>query len=215
MTTENIDGYDKSAKAFADKIGSLSNYNEAYDNFLQYINDGDSVLDLACGPANISRYLLDKKPNLKITGIDLAPKMLELARQKIPSGNFILSDITDFFIPDDIDNNSSKPQKFDAAINGFGLPYLNEAEITQSFTQTAHHLKKGGVFYVSFMNGDKVQKEHPSFNTEITLTVTYHPQKKIEAMLEKIGFTILNRYNLDYKEADGSSTTDVVLISQY
>ncbi len=212
MISENIDGYDKSAKAFDDKIGQLSNYNDAYDFFSDYLNENDEILDLACGPANISRYLVSKK-RLSITGIDLSPKMLEVARQNVPTGDFICSNITDFFIPSGEQSKTAK--KFDAIINGFGLPYLNEEEAERTFEKSALHLKEGGFFYISFMDGDKTQKEHPSFNPEITLTVTYHPQKRIESLLEKVGFTIIKRYNLDYKESDGSITTDDVLICRY
>lgn len=210
MITENINAYDKSAKAFDEKIGTLSNYDEAYDFLLTHLETNDEVLDLACGPGNIGRYLVNKIPSLSITGIDLAPAMLEVAKQNVPSGNFICSNITDFIIPTSTTDKSAK--QYDVVINGFGLPYLSGEEVVKSFKQSAMHLKKGGIFYISFMEGDKVQKEHPSFNPEITLTVTYHPQKKIESILEDTGFSIIKKYNLDYKESDGSITTDVVLI---
>lgn len=210
MITENIEAYDKSAKAFDEKIGKLSNYNDAYDFLLTHLKANDEILDLACGPANISRYLVKKIPSLSITGIDLAPQMLEVAKQNVPSGKFVCSNITDFIVPTSTTNKSAK--KFDAVINGFGLPYLSEKELTKSIKQSVLHLKKGGIFYVSFMEGNKVQKEHPSFNPEITITVTYHPQKKIETILENQGFNIIKKYNLDYKESDGSITTDIVLI---
>lgn len=56
------------------------------------------------------------------------------------------------------------------------------------------------------------QTEHPSFSPASTITVTYHSQDVIEEQLKKSGFSMLRKWNLDYKEPDESITTDVVLI---
>ena len=49
--------YKKYAKDFDVKIASLEIYNASYDFLLNKIQDGAAVLDLACGPGNVSHYL--------------------------------------------------------------------------------------------------------------------------------------------------------------
>ena len=39
------------------------------------------VLDVGCGPGNITKFLLSRLPNLEILGIDVSPNMLDLAKK--------------------------------------------------------------------------------------------------------------------------------------
>lgn len=60
---------------------------------LSYLGDvfGKTVLDLGCG----NGYLFHKLSGVaSYTGIDSSPKLLERARQRIPSGTFIQTDIS-------------------------------------------------------------------------------------------------------------------------
>lgn len=55
-----IDAYDKSADQFVASIAKLPNYNHTYDFLIERLNSGDTILDLACGPAQISKYITNK-----------------------------------------------------------------------------------------------------------------------------------------------------------
>jgi len=50
------------------------------------------VTDIACGPGNVSAYLLRHRPDLSLTGVDLAPKMIDIARHRVPAGQFFVGD---------------------------------------------------------------------------------------------------------------------------
>jgi len=111
---QTIETFNASAARYERSIAQLLNYNHTYDFLIDELCDDQRVLDLACGPANISRYLLKKK-KLHITGIDLSDEMLSIARKNIPDGTFLKQSILDFDISG----------KADLVLNGFGLPYLN------------------------------------------------------------------------------------------
>jgi ubiquinone/menaquinone biosynthesis C-methylase UbiE len=83
-----IQAYDSSADHYMNTIGKLPNYDGTYDFIADMLPENARALDLACGPANISRYLLNKK-NLDITGYDLSESMLAMARKTIPEGKFV------------------------------------------------------------------------------------------------------------------------------
>lgn len=56
--TENIQMvYEKYAKEFDEKIASLTIYDESYDYLLSCIQEDAVILDLACGPGNVSSYM--------------------------------------------------------------------------------------------------------------------------------------------------------------
>jgi trans-aconitate methyltransferase len=53
------------------------------------------ILELACGPGNITQYIISKRSDFKILGTDLAPNMIELAKINNPSAQFQLLDSRD------------------------------------------------------------------------------------------------------------------------
>ncbi|MBS2036296.1 class I SAM-dependent methyltransferase [bacterium] len=59
------------------------------DLFAQRIRG--EVLDLACGPGQVAGYLHHK--GLKVTGLDLSERMLELAGQQFPEVEFEVGDL--------------------------------------------------------------------------------------------------------------------------
>jgi SAM-dependent methyltransferase len=74
---------------------------------------GERVLDLACGPGNVSRRLVDQ--DLRVTGVDIAPGMLELARTDVPEAAFVRGDLEQLPFADG---------SFDAAICGHGYQFV-------------------------------------------------------------------------------------------
>jgi len=85
--------YKKYATDFDEKIASLEIYNSSYDFLLKKIQDGAGVLDLACGPGNVSHYLKRYRPSLRITGVDISEEMIDIAKKRIQDGMFIVKDI--------------------------------------------------------------------------------------------------------------------------
>jgi ubiquinone/menaquinone biosynthesis C-methylase UbiE len=85
--------FHKLADRYREKYLDLTMYNASYREFCELLPRGPArVLDAACGPGNVSRFLIAQRPELELMGIDLAPRMLELARETVPSGQFALHD---------------------------------------------------------------------------------------------------------------------------
>jgi SAM-dependent methyltransferase len=61
---------------------------------LSGLNPGDRVLDLCCGSGKLSEILAHR--GLHVTGVDSSGEMLRLARENVPSGEFIHADASDF-----------------------------------------------------------------------------------------------------------------------
>jgi ubiquinone/menaquinone biosynthesis C-methylase UbiE len=80
---------------------------------------GMRILDLACGPGNLSRRLAKQvSPDGEVVGVDLAPGMIELARSAaIANARFEVMDIERLELPD---------ESFDAAICGHGFQFASD-----------------------------------------------------------------------------------------
>jgi SAM-dependent methyltransferase len=96
--------------------------------------NGNKMLDIACGTGNHAQLLQDE---FKITGADINPEMLKIAREKVPSVNFLQADMKNL----DLDNEFDLITCLFSAIN-YNTNY-NELESTLKKFQT--HLKPKGL----------------------------------------------------------------------
>src|SRR5690606_1929583 len=90
---ETFDTWNKVAEIYQDKFMDMDFYNESYDFFCDSIPKSNAkLLEIGCGPGNITRYLLSKRADFEIFGIDIAPNMIELAKQNNPTAKFEIMD---------------------------------------------------------------------------------------------------------------------------
>ncbi len=76
-----VDLFDKHAEEYQNKFMHFDLYDDTFDIFHKNIQvQNAKILDIACGPGNITRYLLNHRQDLQIVGIDLSPKMIALAK---------------------------------------------------------------------------------------------------------------------------------------
>ena len=81
---QTFETWNKAAWRYQDKFMDLNLYNDTYDLICNYLNRPNSkILEIGCGPGNITRYILSKRPDLDVFGIDIAPNMIELAKKTI------------------------------------------------------------------------------------------------------------------------------------
>ncbi|WP_426329102.1 class I SAM-dependent DNA methyltransferase [Pedobacter sp. R-06] len=199
------DAFDKSAKIYQEKFMDVSLYAEPFKVFFDHIRAGDArVLDIACGPGNITKYLLDKRPDYQILGIDLSSKMLSLARANNPKAQFQLMDCRDIDII---------KEKFNAITCGFCLPYLTQQEAVKLISNVSKLLKPNGVFYLSTMEEDENNKSRYQISsTGDQVYVNYHKEDYLVTALKENNFEtlILKRYSSP--DQDGLMITDLVLV---
>ncbi len=96
---------------------------------------GMRILDLACGPGNLSRRLAAYvSPGGEVIGVDLAPGMIELARTAdIPNARFEVMDIEQLAFAD---------ATFDGAVCGHGLQFAPDLGL--ALREARRVLKTGG-----------------------------------------------------------------------
>ena len=70
--------FDQLADGYREKFMDLTLYDDSYREFCELLPPGRArVLDAACGPGNVARYLMAQRPELDLLGLDLAPRMVE------------------------------------------------------------------------------------------------------------------------------------------
>src|SRR5688572_14404096 len=54
------------------------------------------VVDLGCGPGNLTRRLAQRWPSAAVRGLDSSPEMVEAARRDVPEVEFEVADLRDW-----------------------------------------------------------------------------------------------------------------------
>lgn len=198
--------FDNNAAAYQEKFMDVSLYHDTFDLFCSCMSNVDAtVLDVACGPGNIAKYLLSKHPGYNVLGIDLAPRMIELAKANNPSASFRQMDCRDI---------NTLAQKFDGIICGFCLPYLSRKEAVEFINDAAGSLNAGGVLYLSTMEGDYSTSGMQTSSSSEQLYMHFHQADYLTEALEQNSFTIVGMSRIDYRDVDGSSTVDLVIVAR-
>ena len=69
--------WNKLANLYQERFMDLNIYNESYDLFIEkLLTKNSNILEIGCGPGNISKYLLSKNPNLKSETVILQSHLL-------------------------------------------------------------------------------------------------------------------------------------------
>lgn len=203
---ETVATFDKYASQYQEKYEAYEPYLVTYEAFSRFIRkEHVRLLDVACGPGNFSSFLLDRKPGLDITGIDLSPAMIELARKKIPGAKFSVMDCRDV---------STLGENYDLILIAFCVPYLSREEIVKLIEDTAEMLNPRGLLYLSTMEGD-YGKSGIQTSADGDRTYTYfYEQHFLNELLVTNGFGVIHFEKKPFSKGDGSTVTDLFIFAQ-
>lgn len=148
--------FDKNAKLYEFKYMDVSAYADVLNLLCTHLPNDADILDVACGPGNITQYLSQKQSDFSIIGIDLSQNMIDLAGVNNPKAKFELMDGRDV---------GKLDKQFDAIICGFGFPYFSKEEAVKFIKDASGRLKKQGLLYISTMEGNYDQSDFQTAST--------------------------------------------------
>ena len=196
------------AQEYAEKYMDISVYRQSLDVFLQLIeSDQGEILDIATGPGNIPRYILDRRPGLKIHGIDMAPKMVKIARENCPEAYFNVMDCMEI---------STLNRSFDAISCGFCIPYLNPEDVKILISHVYSLLKPGAPFLLSGIEETNKSPEldHTEEEDASKLISYYHSSEFLTTTLKNAGFKLLHTQSIHVHGQSLEGQNDILLISE-
>lgn len=104
-----------------DKIGSLKN---------------KKVLEIGCGIGRWAKYLVEREPTIHYTGIDISPKMVEIAKKRVPSASFLNMSG---------DNLRFKDESFDLVFSITVLHHIPYDKQIKTIKEMCRVVKRGGI----------------------------------------------------------------------
>lgn len=141
-------GSDPQYEVFADEFDDHARdniYNAHYDRpaCLELLGDvgGATVLDVACGPGLYAEELVARGAD--VIGLDQSPRMVELARNRVPTGEFRVHDLADRldWLPDG---------SVDLVLFALALEYIDDR--TGALRELARVLRPNGALVLSRMH---------------------------------------------------------------
>lgn len=196
--------WDTLAGLYTDKFMDLDLYDESYDAFCDLIHNPNATLfEVACGPGNISRYLLQKNPFYRLFGIDVAPSMIDLARKNCPEARFEVMDCRTI---------SSMNEVFEGIVCGFCIPYLTPKDLQIFILDCSLLLKNEGVFYLSYVEGNDNYSDLLTGSNGKSMLFHYYKQSFLENLVKNAGFSLIKKFELTYLKSNKTEELHVVLI---
>jgi SAM-dependent methyltransferase len=190
---ETFNTWNNIATLYQDKFMDMDLYNHTYDYICNSVTiQNAKLLEIGCGPGNITKYLLSQRPDFDIFGIDIAPNMIELARKNNPTARFEVMDCRDIL---HLDN------KFDGIIAGFCLPYLSPDESNELIINAHHLLHENGLIYLSFVEGEPEESDYKVSNHG-RVYFQFHRLEDIMSTLINTGFHHIESFHVPYKRSE-------------
>lgn len=182
--TEGIrESYDWIADDYAREIyGELQHKpfdRQLLDRFAARIAGRGQVCDMGCGPGQVARYLRDA--GAEGFGVDLSPRMVELARQLNPDipfreGNMMALDLAE--------GTLAGIAAFYAIVN------IPEESLPSVFREMHRVLAPDGLLLVAFHLGHEVVQKEELWGKTVSMDFFFFQAPSIRQKLEAAGFVV-------------------------
>jgi len=149
--------FDRSVKYYDDWMKlALPSYNELFSTALELIpfdeTSAITILDLGAGTGLFSEHLLSKYPNADFVLCDIAPKMLEIAKERFSENEAQFEYLVDDY------RIYQDEKKYDLVISSLSIHHLEDVEKKALFAKIYHILNETGIF----INVDQVKGRTPN-----------------------------------------------------
>jgi SAM-dependent methyltransferase len=155
---------------------------------------GSTLLELGCGTAGLTTRALAQ--HFRLTGVDISPHSIELARRVLPNAVFVASDMTTVAFP---------PESFDAVAAFYSIIHVPRDELASLFQHIFTWLRPGGLF-VATMNGSDTPGTFEDDWLGAPMFWSGYDPDTTRRLVEAPGFTI-ESLTLETADEDGEPTS--------
>jgi 2-polyprenyl-3-methyl-5-hydroxy-6-metoxy-1,4-benzoquinol methylase len=205
-TKQAVELFDKYAMQYQEQFMNVDLYSDSLDLFCKNVNKIDAeILELACGPGNITKYLLNKRPDFKITGLDLSANMIALAKLNNPEAEFLIMDCRTI---------NMFHKTFDGIVCGFCLPYLSKEETFQLFSDCSLLINPEGMLYISTMEDDYSKSGIKKGSSGDEIYQYFYQADDLIDLLKMNDFEIIKLERKQYKDTNENLVTDLMIVAK-
>ena len=175
----------------AEKYRNVSKFQEKVGLYLMHkapLTPGKIVLDLGCGPGNLTVRLAEKvAPQGRVVGVDPDAERIKVAQEKYGSETNVT-----FFVGSDAEFPGRRAETYDIIYSNVVFHWIKDKQ--EAFKAIYESLKPGGslVVAVPMILSDAVQADLKATNKEMAARIVskihYEPSSVYKTLCEEAGF---------------------------
>jgi ubiquinone/menaquinone biosynthesis C-methylase UbiE len=150
--------------------------------FAELVGDGP-VVEVGCGPGRIAAQL--KSLGVSISGVDLSPAMIAVARRRHPELRF---DVGSMLALDRGDGTLA------AIVAWYSTIHLEAARLPLAFAEFHRVVRPEGLVLLAFQVGDEVRHLTEGYGHEVSLDVHLRDPDQVSGLLVAEGFVEVTRF---------------------
>ncbi len=172
------------------------------DRFAARVAGRGTVADVGCGPGHVARYLAER--GVSVTGIDLSPGMVDVARRLNPGIEFQSGDLRSIDAPDGA---------WAGIVAFYSLIHIPRAGVVDALREFRRVLQPDGLVLIAFHGGDEVRHLDEWWEQPVDVDFVFFTADEMARYLAGAGFELLERYERPpYPEVE-AETSRVYLLS--
>ncbi|MEZ5173076.1 MAG: methyltransferase domain-containing protein [Bacteroidia bacterium] len=183
-----IEIFNRYAIEYDSKFGAETYKTALLHKFTEMLPDSlIQVLDMGCGPGNLSKFIHLNRPDSKFTLVDGSVEMIHVAQSKGLPGDFVHAPFS---------GKLHFEKRFNAIVCSFLANYLLKDELHELIALLSSTLMKQGLLYFSLYT-----KDNPEFmlhsNAKNEKIITYIPnENNVIDLLKEYNLAIQDSYKI-------------------
>lgn len=173
---------------------------DAMSKLARHLQAPADVLDVGCAVGNIAESMLHM--GFRVDGIDIAPKMVALAKKRAPQGHFIVGDVYEYPFT----------KQYDAIVAFAFIHLFPKGEVGKMLDRLKQLLKPGGYMYTGTTRSDAYSEGYEYKQDYKKKTKRFRarwPREDLDTFLTAHGFEIIHVY--EHTDVKGKVWMDYVL----
>lgn len=176
--------YDTVAPSYAeilrDELAGLPYERGVLSVFAGRVGGGEPVADVGCGPGRVTAHL--HALGLEAFGIDLSPRMVDVARRDHPGLRFEVGSMTDVDLPD---------ASLAGVLAWYSLIHVPDDVVPGVLAGFHRVLRPGGVVLAGFQVGDAHRHKTSGYGGHpMSVWVHLRPVERVATWLREAGFRV-------------------------
>ena len=155
---------------------------EVLERFATAVRNQGLVGDLGCGPGQVARYLHQR--GVAVVGLDLSPRMVELARQLNHDIEFQQGDMVKL---------PAQDMSWAGIVAFYSIINIPRSEVVAVLSEWRRVLQPGGLVLLSFHRGQQEQHVDTLWDKPISLDFTFFECAEMEGYLRQAGYVVQER----------------------
>ena len=179
--------FDALGKDYETAFAGLTAQRDELDWLVTQLSAGARVLDVGCGTGRPTAEAL-AAAGLDVTGVDVSPRMVDIARTQVPGARFEVADLRTLTYP---------AGSWDAVVAFFPLLQLTRVEIDAALAKFADWLAPGGILLLATVPADV-----EDFDIEFMgkpVTVSSYPQEVYRERLTGLGLQVVREQIIEFQ----------------